>query len=196
VPVTRDERIVGTGITTRTLNRISRDAAKHWQSAIERHGGSRFGAETERMVIEAQEVLRQEGDERYKTDTRANFAMRILRLHRLALVERDRGKIDGAMQYALALGRTYTAAVMKVAWEEDALTGQRIREGGRKGHDATYGSTSKRYGPYLATFEALQSDGLSVSQAQRQAAAIHGVATKTIYRARKWGERTHLTVSS
>jgi len=178
-------------------------AFANWNE-LARRGGGDFGAVTVKMMNEVAAILAGAGDGPFEPQSTEDFAQRIATHHRktaglIARVpESARRDADMAARLAFKCGCLYGQAVMQDMWNDPAMVGRDVIDGGRKGHEAAYGDTSMRYGPLVDTFNTLRADGLSITEAQRRAASQHKVTTKTVYRARKWtaSNRTHLVVSA
>lgn len=160
-----------------------------------------------RRILDASGMVFTDGGERlignrhaivgrdFEHDSEIDYAFRVLTLLRLTRACIRRNEAAEAARMACELGGLAMEAGIKFEWEGAALTGQKVVDGGKAGHRSTYGDSAERYRPLVETFERLRASGLSISEAQRRAAADHDVTSKTIYRARQWAKRTHLTVS-
>lgn len=86
----------------------------------------------------------------------------------------DEGRVTNSLQIA--------------ALSNDATVGRKVREGGQKGHQRTYGKAddiSERHASYASDIEALrrQHPKFTLTKAYAMVAEKHGVSPKTIYRA-------------
>ena len=94
------------------------------------------------------------------------------------------GKTDKGINFAFrAHIHNAIRALHAIADEPIKEIGQKVREGGHKGHAATYGDNPKQWAEMQATVDELAKDErLNWTAIKRQAAKEHGVCEKTIYR--------------
>jgi hypothetical protein len=92
------------------------------------------------------------------------------------------GKIDRALAKAFSIGQTSEY----FDFREDFSLAQRVREGGRSGSQRAHGSSEEkqaRIARLVEAFALAKKSGLSITAAQKQAAAWHRVSVRTIQRA-------------
>jgi len=122
------------------------------------------------------------------SDSPEGYSARLISLIDEARRLRDDGQVDEAMAKAFAVGELINEAWIKEVWEQDALRGVKLVEGGRLGHEMVHGTEdakAARRNAYQRTYRQGLAEGLSRMAAYEVAAGKHGVSKRTIQRAVK-----------
>lgn len=90
----------------------------------------------------------------YQADTPEGYAANVLMLLRQAQLQLAGSSMDEAMATAIELGSLITEASMKGIFERDFLTGEKVHEGGRKGHEQEHGTEEKKAAKWAKYVEA------------------------------------------
>jgi hypothetical protein len=175
---------------------------EQWTSAVDAQGGSMFLAETVGLVEHHEGVLLQHGVSdglfalgRFPADHPVDSATQILSLRAIVAAEiakKDGGSVDRAARYAYLLGVIAAREDMKRQWERSALTGNRVREGGRAGAarvNPPPESLAKRDQEILRKFDRHREKGMSVGRAHEALAVEYGCTARTIFAARRRAAR-------
>jgi hypothetical protein len=122
----------------------------------------------------------------FETDSAEGYAGRILtRLH-LSQQSLQDGDFDGALAFAFEVGTLINEASMKAVFEPDFVVAQKVRAGGRKAHQNTYGSSDElnaKHAAYAAAFDDARANGMDKMTSYSHAARKFKVNVRTIQRA-------------
>ncbi len=122
----------------------------------------------------------------HEPDSPEGYAARVLRTLSLARQQLEAGNLDDAMALAFAAGELVTEAAMKGVFERDVLVGEKVRAGGRRAHEQTYGTDEEKQAEradYLAVFDQEVARGSAKMKAYKAVAKRFGVSEVTIRRA-------------
>jgi hypothetical protein len=124
----------------------------------------------------------------YGPDSPEGYAARVLMLLRRAKDQLQAGSHDEALATAFAAGELVNEAAMKGMFERDFLTGEKVRQGGQKGHEETYGTEDEkaaRRRSYLEAFDILRANKVGKMKAYQAVAKRFNVSLSTVQRAIK-----------
>ena len=122
----------------------------------------------------------------HEPDSPQGYAADLLMILTRARLHLSEGRTDEAMALAFAAGELVNEAGVKEVFEKDVLTGERVSEGGRKGHEGRYGTQEEKAATraeYVQAFDAARDSGLRTLAAYDEVARQFSVSETTIRRA-------------
>lgn len=140
-------------------------------------------AERESNLLPIDQAVLRWGSE---PDSPQGYAARVLRALSLAWHELEAGHLDEAMALSFAAGELVNEAGMKDVFEPDVLVGEKVRAGGRRAHEQTYGTDEEKQAEradYLAGFDQEIARGSGKMKAYEAVAKRFAVSAVTIRRA-------------
>jgi hypothetical protein len=122
----------------------------------------------------------------HEPDSPQGYAARVLCTLSQARQQLEDGHLDDAMALAFGAGELVNEAAMKGAFEPDVLVGEKVRAGGRRAHEQTYGTDEEKQAEradYLAAFDQEIAQRAGKMKAYASVAKRFGVSEVTIRRA-------------
>lgn len=119
-------------------------------------------------------------------DSPEGYAARVLLLLQRVQEQSQAGSPDEALASAFAAGELVNEAAMKGVFERDFLAGEKVREGGRRAHEQTYGTEAEKEAQrriYWEAYDAARESGANKTKAYDLVAQRFGVHPITIRRA-------------
>ncbi len=160
---------------------IAGDRREKWPAAAKRMATAKTDEEREQARAERDEVRPPD------VDTPEWFAEKILEQLDHAVDQRVMGRHDEAEQWAFLAGLLFGVAGVKFEWESDAMRGEKVRFGGKAGHEATHGTPEEKKARWdrhqTAVNEAReQNPAASKAEVRRIASEKTGVSVSTLRR--------------
>jgi hypothetical protein len=119
-------------------------------------------------------------------DSSEGYAARLLMTLAQASAKLRLGNTDDALALVFSAGALVKEVEFKCLWEHDALVGESVRAGGRKGSESAHGSgeaKQAKYAKYVSAFDQAVEKGLPIMSAYQHAARGCRVKPRTIQRA-------------
>jgi hypothetical protein len=119
-------------------------------------------------------------------DSPESYAAHVLTLLQRAQEQSQVGSHDEALATSFAAGELVNEAAMKGVFERDFLAGEKVREGGRRAHQQTYGTEAEKEAQrriYCEAYDAARASGANKTKAYELVARRFGVHPITIRRA-------------